>query len=91
MIIYLHPENSKLIVLRTFFDGSRGDNGEGSEWLTLAGYVSNDALWAEFDRAWTTMLRNHYPIAPYVHMTDLMTANDPFERKPDGPTTELSN
>ena len=28
-----------------------------------------------------SQLRDRYPIAPYVHMTDLVTGNDPFERK----------
>jgi hypothetical protein len=66
--------------MRSFFDGSRGSDSHNHEWLTLAGYTANNGVWDQFDRHWETMLRDRYPIAPYIHMTDLLTGNDPFER-----------
>jgi hypothetical protein len=68
-----------LITMKCHFDGSVG--GYSDEWLTLGGFAATDATWATIDKQWKSMLRDRYPIAPYVHMTDLITGNDPFERK----------
>lgn len=65
--------------MNCYFDGSVG--GEEGQWLTLAGFIATDETWAVFQRQWETMLRERYPIAPYIHMTDLITGNDPFERR----------
>ena len=66
--------------MRCFFDGSRGEDDDIGQWLTLAGYMATDAVWSGFQKQWETMLRDRYPIAPYVHMCDIAANVDPFER-----------
>ena len=61
------------------FDGSVG--GDRNEWLALAGLIATDAIWAKFQTDWSIMLANRDPAAPWIHMTDLLTGNGPFERK----------
>ena len=70
-----------LIVMRCYFDGSQGDDDTGDQWLTLAGYTASDLFWGRFQQTWEQMLRERYPIAPYLHMWELVSGNDPFERK----------
>ena len=66
--------------MRCFFDGSQGEDDNASQWLTLAGYMATDAVWGAFQKKWEAMLRNRYPIAPYVHMYEMVSNTDPFER-----------
>ena len=66
--------------MRCYFDGSDVKAADGSRWLTLAGFAAGDVFWTAFDSDWNTMLRERYPIAPYIHMCDLLSGNDPFER-----------
>lgn len=73
-------ERNMLIVMKLHLDGSEGDDDEGREWMTLAGYIASDGFWRDFDDRWTTMLHNRCPIAPYIHMNELMGWDDPFER-----------
>ena len=73
-------ERNMLIVMKLHLDGSEGDDDEGRKWMTLAGYIASDGFWRDFDDRWTTMLHNRYPIAPYIHMNELMGWDDPFER-----------
>jgi hypothetical protein len=63
--------------MNCYFDGSVG--GDSDQWLTLAGLIASDWTWAIFQKHWEIMLRERYPIAPYIHMTALITGNDPFE------------
>lgn len=63
--------------MNCYFDGSIG--GDSDQWLTLGGLIATNPNWATFQKQWEAMLRDRYPIAPYVHMTDLITGNDPFE------------
>lgn len=65
--------------MNCYFDGSIG--GQHDAWLTLGGFAASDKTWARIEAEWEVMLRDRYPIAPYVHMTDLITGNDPFERE----------
>jgi hypothetical protein len=69
-----------IIAVRAHFDGSDGQDDNHNRWLTLACYIGSDGFWAEFDTAWTAMLHNRYPVAPFIHMIDLMAWDDPFER-----------
>lgn len=69
-----------LIVMRCFFDGSQGEDDDRSQWLTLAGYMATDAVWGGFQKQWESMLRGRYPIAPFVHMCEMVANEDPFER-----------
>jgi hypothetical protein len=72
-------ESRPLIAMHCYFDGSIG--GESDQWLSLGGLCATDHIWATFQQRWEKMLRDRYPIAPYIHMTDLITGNDPFERQ----------
>jgi hypothetical protein len=66
--------------MKCYFDGSEGVDDSDHTWLTLAGFGAPDAVWAKFDTKWQAMLRDRYPIAPYIHMNELMGWDDPFER-----------
>jgi hypothetical protein len=66
-------------IMTCFFDGSEGHD-PGKRWLTLAGLIASEDLWAAFDGSWRAMLRNRYPLAPYLHMYQMMAGKDPFER-----------
>jgi hypothetical protein len=63
--------------LRCYFDESAG--GQEDEWLAIGGIAVRDRL--ELDSRWNEMLHDRYPVAPFLHMTDLFTNNDPFEVK----------
>ncbi len=69
-----------LIAMKCYFDGSEGTDGGGDTWLTLAGFAASDKSWAGFENTWSKMLRNRYPVAPYIHMCQILAAEDPFER-----------
>jgi hypothetical protein len=66
--------------MRAHFDGSSGQDDGGKRWLTLASYIGSDRFWGSFDEAWHVMLHNRYPVAPFIHMIDLIGWDDPFER-----------
>lgn len=80
----------KVIAMKCYFDGSQGLDDSGAEWLTLAGYMASDVLWSKFDDAWIKILCERYPIAPYIHMSELMGTDDPFETA-NGWTFEKKN
>jgi hypothetical protein len=65
--------------MNCYFDGSVG--GSSDEWLTLGGMIATDRTWGTFERDWQAMLSDRDPIAPYIHMTDLVTGNGVFESK----------
>ncbi len=65
--------------MNCYFDGSVG--GNENEWLTLGGIVATAHTLKRVEAQWAIMLRERYPIAPYLHLTDLLTGNDPFERR----------
>jgi len=67
--------------MKSYFDGSEGTDGNNSQWLTLAGYMASDALWGSFQTSWERMLKERYPIAPYIHMSEIVNREDPFERR----------
>lgn len=69
-----------LIAMKCYFDGSEGTDPKGDTWLTLAGVAAPDKSWEYFDSTWNRMLRERYPIAPYIHMWQIISATDPFER-----------
>jgi hypothetical protein len=63
--------------MKCYFDGSVG--GKADEWLTLGGLAAPDSTWALIQPRWMEMLGDREPIAPYVHMTDLITGNHGFK------------
>lgn len=66
--------------MRFFFDGSEGQDDGKDSWLTLAGFVASDAFWDAFEKKWALMLRERYPVAPFIHMWEMVSGVDPFER-----------
>ena len=69
-----------LIAMKCYFDGSEGQDTKGDTWVTLAGLAALDRSWAGFESAWGRMLHKRYPIAPYIHMSQIVSGDDPFER-----------
>lgn len=65
--------------MRCYFDGSEGQDDNAATWLTLAGYMAPDSFWGRFQGPWERMLRERYPVAPYIHMIELLSRDDPFE------------
>jgi hypothetical protein len=65
--------------MKVYYDGSEGEDANGDKWITLAGIAATDAVWAEFDKRWSKMLAARYPVAPYIHMIEVMDHEDPFE------------
>jgi hypothetical protein len=71
-----------LIVMKCFFDGSEGGTDDaGDAWITLAGFGAADNVWRTFDDKWRTMLTERYPIAPFIHMWQIISGTDPFEHR----------
>jgi hypothetical protein len=66
--------------MKCYFDGSEGKDLHGDTWVTLAGFAAPDKSWERFDDTWTKMLHRRYPMAPYVHMWQIISGTDPFER-----------
>lgn len=66
--------------MKAYYDGSVGEDENGDQWITLAAISGTDEVWAQFDERWDRMLKNRYPIAPYIHMIEVLDDKDPFER-----------
>jgi hypothetical protein len=67
--------------MKIYYDGSNGEpDPQGDGWITLGGVAATDAVWADFDLKWNRMLRERYPMAPYIHMIELLDHNSPFDR-----------
>lgn len=66
--------------MQCYFDGSTGKDDGGGQWLTLAGYMASDAFWVDFQLKWERMLQERYPMAPWLHMWELLGHEDPFTR-----------
>jgi len=77
-----------VVAMKIYFDGSGGEDDAGSKWITLAGFATSDILWKKFCLDWETMLKERYPIAPYIHMNEMYSGTDPFERGVAGWTEE---
>jgi hypothetical protein len=69
-----------LIAVKCYFDGSEGKHQDGDTWVTLAGFATSDAAWKVFNDKWDRMLKERYPVAPYIHMWEIYSGTDPFER-----------
>jgi hypothetical protein len=72
--------NEQLIAMKCYFDGSNTTDENGDQWAILAGFSGQDGEWAAFEKQWSEMLRARYPIAPYIHMSQILAREDPFER-----------
>jgi hypothetical protein len=63
-----------LIALESYFDGSWDDKDMSkSRYITLAGFATDDAIWAKFDEGWNAILHDtsKHPHADYLHMREL--------------------
>jgi hypothetical protein len=65
--------------MKTYYDGSVGTDENGDEWITLGAIAGTDEVWARFDQKWGKMLGSRYPIAPYIHMIEVLNNTDPFD------------
>jgi hypothetical protein len=67
--------------MKCYFDGSEGQDPNDSTWLTLAACAAPDSFWGPFNRKWEQMLRERYPIPPFIHMWQIASGEDPFCRR----------
>lgn len=65
--------------MRAYLDSSSANDEHGHDWLTLAGFGAPDRFWKDFDDGWLAMLHARYPMAPYLHMIELLGHDDPFD------------
>jgi hypothetical protein len=63
-------------MMLAYFDDS-GKFAE-SDYILLAGYLSDDKSWEEFTREWRGLLIQHE--IPYVHMRDLVPLQGPYKK-----------
>jgi hypothetical protein len=75
----LKHEGEILITLKSYFDGSKDQ--VSNQWLSLAGFASDDSSWAEFDQEWDFILRNRKIPAQYCHMRELTKLIEEFDWK----------
>jgi hypothetical protein len=66
-------------VMKAYYDGSIGTDENGDEWITFGAVAGTDEVWARFDEKWDKLLKNRYPIAPYIHMIEVLDDKDPFD------------
>ena len=71
--------NDLAIAMKVYFDYSEGNDKSQDQWMTLAAAASTDRDWNGFNKQWRAMLSNRYPIAPYMHMNQIFSNEDPFE------------
>lgn len=68
--------NRHFFVLKAYFDGSGKSHNKNETILTLAGLVSSDAAWPDFEREWRQML-GWYGLKAF-HATDAMSDSRAF-------------
>lgn len=71
------PEGTFLIVLKSYFDKS---GGEETKFFTLSGVAANDTAWGDIDKTWNYMLGASNPKASYMHMKEAVHLVDEFDR-----------
>jgi hypothetical protein len=65
-----------MVAMKAFCDGS--GNADTSPFVVLAGVTSEESEWAFFENEWGRILRDRYPIAPYLHMKEIVLGKGPF-------------
>jgi hypothetical protein len=65
--------------MKCYYDGSYGKDRSGDNWITIAGVAGTEKVWRDFDLKWNRMLGERYPRAPYIHMSELLGRDDPFD------------
>jgi hypothetical protein len=70
------------VVLKSYFDGSRASKPPAKRnALTLAGYIAEDATWAEFETGWEKILHSFNPSCNYMHMKEAMSLRKEFAKE----------
>jgi hypothetical protein len=77
--------------VKCYLDKSDGIDDGGDVWLTQVGFAASDAMWHKFNDRWRRVLWERYPIAPYLHMTHLLSGKDPFIRGVGGWSEEAQS
>jgi Protein of unknown function (DUF3800) len=73
------PQGNLLIVLKSYFDKSGGEN---QAFLTLGGIAANDDIWAEIETTWNYILQKRSLIpARYMHMTEALGLKREFDEE----------
>ena len=49
-----------------------------SRFVVLAGVAAEESVWAGFERDWKAILEDRDPIAPYLHMNEIVAGSGPF-------------
>src|ERR1700722_11562950 len=76
-----YREGHAFAVLKSYFDGSGSRKPPARcNSVTLAGYVSHDTAWAEFETDWWRILGSHTPAARYMHMQEAMHGKGEFSK-----------
>ena len=65
-----------LIPVRAFCDGS--GSMKTSRFVVLAGVAAEESVWAGFERDWDAILKARDPIAPYLHMNEVVAGEGSF-------------
>jgi hypothetical protein len=65
------------IVMKSYCDGS--GTSDASPFVVLAGIAAEESLWSGFERGWGEVLKARDPIAPYLHMREVVPGKGPFK------------
>ncbi len=80
---WLRDAGNILVAMEAYFDGSNIGGWEKGTLVTLAGYATDDELWASFDDGWNAVLRDssRRPAADHLHMRKAAHLVPPFDHK----------
>jgi hypothetical protein len=73
----LDKEQHWLMVYKCYFDGGAKDDSALYDTVSLAVTCGFADQWGSFNKRWKRMLNERH--APYLHTTDLITGNGPYE------------
>ncbi len=65
-----------IVSVKAFFDSS--GKIDGSKFWVLAGVAASERVWGEFDVRWDEILKARTPVAPYLHMRELVSASGAY-------------
>jgi hypothetical protein len=72
------PDEALVAVIRGYFDNSGDAEDRQHKWLTLGGYLANEAAWERFEGRWKKNLDDFG--LPYLHMREFAHFRPPFDR-----------
>ena len=65
-----------MVSVKASFDSS-GKIGS-SRFVVLAGVAASENIWQDFETKWDEILKARSPIAPYLHLKELVYATGPY-------------